>query len=355
MNMRKIKYYSRLFLQIIKRKNLELKRKQKYKPAIIQLPITYKCNFNCVMCGMQKLTKNKDFTPQDLEYILKDELFQNVKAVGINGGEPFLKQNLEEYIDKVLMLPKLKNIYFISNGYLTDIILEKLKIIKEKASKNNVKINISISVDGIDEMQDLMRGHKNAFIHADKTIREILNNKKLYTDNIDIICTITKINIYNINEVVAWAENLGINVAYNIATINKRIENEEKYQDFSIFTDEHARLLAQEFFYGLFRKTRSEKYFAIYYFIRYKKRLCYCDCDYNEITINPNCELSFCATYSDFIGNAKETPAHTIVKNNQNYLNTILKNDCKNCHHYMYKLNSKGIIEYYKELIRVSI
>lgn len=105
----------------------ERRKKIRKYPDTIQLPITYKCNFDCVMCGMHHLINNKDFTYKELEKILHDKLFSRVKAVGINGGEPFLKEDLLQCIQVMLKeLPHLKNIYFISNGYFTDSMCEKL-------------------------------------------------------------------------------------------------------------------------------------------------------------------------------------------------------------------------------------
>ena len=44
-------------------------------PLTIQLPITYLCNYDCVMCGMHHMTRYRDFTAEELGGILKDKLF----------------------------------------------------------------------------------------------------------------------------------------------------------------------------------------------------------------------------------------------------------------------------------------
>ena len=74
-------------------------------------------------------------------------------------------------------------------------ILEKLEQIKEKCTCANIEVFLSISVDGIDDMQDFHRGKKDAFKNAEKTIELILAKKDKYVDYIDVISTITKYNI----------------------------------------------------------------------------------------------------------------------------------------------------------------
>lgn len=105
-------------------------------PETIQLPITYKCNFDCVMCGMHHMINRKDFSAHDLKTILSDKLFSKVKYIGINGGEPFLKNDLCECINVMIdTIPDLKILYFISNGYFTEKILIQLQEIKKRLKK----------------------------------------------------------------------------------------------------------------------------------------------------------------------------------------------------------------------------
>lgn len=325
------------------------------KPSTIQMPITYKCNFDCIMCGMRNLAGKKDFTAEEIGIILKDKLFENIEYVGVNGGEPFLKDDLVECI-KVMVdtLPKLKAFNIISNGYFTDTILDKLKQMKEISQTKGVKVNISFSVDGVGEMQDYMRGKKNAWVNVNNTINAIRKNQKIYCDYMNVISTITKKNVYNIEEVELWSKKMKIDVAYNIATPNIRIDNYEFIEDFTIFNDEKARMMAQEFFYKKFMTTKSRKYFALYYYIKTRKRYAPCPCKYNHwVTLTPNASIGYCATKSKELGNALKESAYDIFNNNLEYLKELVANNCDSCSHYMYTLTKEGHKEYFKELLRV--
>lgn len=323
-------------------------------PTTIQLPITYLCNFDCVMCGMKGLIKKPHFTPKELATILQDELFKNVKSVGLNGGEPFLRDDLVECIETIVdKIPSLKEFYFISNGYFTDKILGKLSDIKKLCDKKEIKVNISISVDGIGDMQDFMRGRKGAWDNALQTMQKIKEDKNSYCDYLNVICTITKYNIYRIEEVECWAKKIGIDVAYNVATENVRIDNYEKLEDFTIYNDEEARRMTMEFFYKKAMTENSMRYFAIYLFVKDHKRYASCDCaSKGWVTLTPDSQIGYCATHSKNLGNAQEESAYQIFQRNTPYLNELKTEKCEGCSHYMYGLNHEGLRMYYKDKLR---
>lgn len=322
-------------------------------PKTLQLPITYKCNFDCAMCGMRNLIAQKEFSSEDLQIIIKDPIYRSIKSIGINGGEPFLRSDILEVIEVLLQLPNLQDIYFITNGYFTDKILYNLSIIHEKCEDKQVSVHVSISVDGVEEMQEKMRGNKFAFKNAENTCRKIFDNKNRYCDDINIISTITRINISKIYQVQKWAETMGLEVAYNIATIHERLDNHDKYDDFSIFTDEYARHLAMEFFYSLFYQSKSQRYFAIYYYIKMQKRIAYCDYQNDAITLVPNGNLVYCATHSKELGNVLQSSTTDVYMKNLGYKKHLHENYCDSCSHYMYDLTAEGLKLYYKELMRL--
>lgn len=114
-------------------------------------------------------------------------------------------------------------------------------------------------------------------------------------------------------------------------------------KDFSVFSDEHSRMLAQEFFYGQYLKTGSQKFFAIYLFLRTGKRYAPCPCMYNEwITLTPDSQIGFCATHSRILGSGLERSAYDIVRENLPYLDEIRSEFCRTCSHYMYTLDAEG-------------
>lgn len=141
---------------------------EKKYPTVIQLPITKRCNSRCVMCDIWKMPKGNELTSEEFGRILKDSIFKEVRAIGVNGGEPSMLPDLLEYIDHMLALPKIKNINIISNGFMTDPLLNKLETIKNKCSLQGIKFHVSFSLDGVGEVHDKQRGVTDAFLKTTK-------------------------------------------------------------------------------------------------------------------------------------------------------------------------------------------
>lgn len=350
--------YVRITIRILKSIIKECLQKNNYKyPHILQLPITYKCNFDCVMCGMKKQKELKDFSADELGIILENPLFSKIESVGLNGGEPFLKKDLIECVDVIIKsCPSLQQIDIISNGYCTDIIIEKMIAIKKMCVQNHIRVGISFSLDGIDDMQDLMRGKTEAYEHLMETYRRIRENTELYCDRLGFVCTITTYNISRIGEVELWARKNNESVSYNLATIHKRITNEDKYNDFSVLIHPGKKMLAQEFFYKKFLETGEEKYFALFLYLKEGKRYACCDFEHGKgVTLTPNGGIGYCATFSKEIGNASIESAETLFVNNRKYREKELLKNCSGCSHYIYGLSIKGLFKLRKELVNETI
>ncbi len=349
------KLYGKTFIKLILGRFIRKPANVFKKPQVLQLPITFKCNCDCVMCGMRAIQQSENFTYQDLDKILSDELYSEITDVGVNGGEPFIVSDIEMYICVLLKrLPKLRAIYIISNGYFTDRMLEKLKIMKRKCGENSVKLAISISIDGVESTHDEVRRVKGIFGKAIDTYRKIDNQKELYCDYLGAICTITKFNIININELEALVTKDDINMSYNVATVHRRLFNEDRLQDFSVFSSDEHRNLTAEFFYGKFIETKSMKYFALYQFLMDRKRISFCDFYNNRVTITPDKNISFCATKSKLLGNAIEESSYELFSRELAYRRNLVSQECSACSHYSTtSLTLKGTLKYNSEILKI--
>lgn len=251
-------------------------------------------------------------------------------------------------------MPKLKNLYVISNGYFTDFILSSSESIKRMCNERKVKYHLSISIDGLGRMQDVMRGHEGAFTKAIRTCKEIVKEKKKYCDDFGVICTITRINVFNLVELDSYAKEQNLPIAYNVATIHKRLNNDFKYDSFSIFTDEKAQMMASEFLYSKFLETNSEMYFARYYYTAYRKRIAICRHRSSVVTLTPNGAISYCAVFSKELGNAISHDASSLFfdKANLDYKKELHKEYCESCSLYTESLSREGYKLFFKEIKR---
>ncbi len=314
--------------------------KKKY-PKVIQFPITYKCNSQCVMCNIWKMDHSNEMTLAEIKNYLKDPIFKEVSSVGINGGEPSLVKELPEIAEQVLNLPKIKSFNIISNGFNKEALFVKIEKIYALCRKKGVNFHMSFSLDGYGEIHDNIRGVKKAFEMASKSIDYVLENKSRYCDSIDIGCTIIRQNVNHLIELDTYAGRKNYPMKYRLGIENKRIASDEIVSDYSVLYDTKSRQSAIEFIHSRFYKAQNIidkfKYFSLFYFLSEKnsKRLLGCMWQDEGITIDAKGNIYYCAVASKKIGSLREQKGEAVFFDGKNiaYRKSILKNMCQNCIH----------------------
>jgi len=329
------------------------------KPRVLQMPITSRCNSRCKTCNIWKLPRQIDINPARLSLALNDNFFSEVKSVGVNGGEPSLVKNLNEIIEVILNLKKIKYIHLISNGLLPHKLLQILKESHQQCKNKNVKLGFTLSVDGVNEIHESVRGVPNSFKKIEFLLDEFKNNSHHYCDTFIIGCTISKYNIPYIRDIESFLADYNFPVDYHIAVPNKRIHTFNDYS-YSLLSDERSRLLATEYFYGKYlsetKYMEKFKYFSSYYFLKNRghKRLMSCPYHYQDVTIDEELNLSLCATASDFLGNLNEENATSIRKRGE--LKRMAKKLCNSCNECIHYKNPPsifgGVIFFYEHIKR---
>ena len=327
------------------------------KPLTLQMPITSRCNSRCKTCNIWKYHDNVDIDCASLEKALKDSFFSEVRTVGLNGGEFTLVPNFIDVVKTVLTLPKLRNIYCISNGLLPKKLFEYLFVANKECKKKNVNLHICISVDGFGAVHENVRGVPHCFSKTIEILDELSKNKERYCSSFSVGCTISKYNIDYIKETQNFFDGYpGLNVEYHCAIPNKRIKTFDDADDYYVLKDNQKRLLAAEFFYEryLLASSFQNRYqnFANFYYLTHngKERLNTCAYTNRDVTIDENLNLMLCATASGVIGNLRERSATEIIKSKKckKILNDNLSY-CNSCGHYSYHpLTLNGRLKYIK-------
>ena len=101
----------------------------KYERPIISLRITLtnRCNVNCLYCHHDGMVKSKDeMTADELYTICKVAKNIGVKKIRLSGGEPLLKKDIVETVEKIASLG-FKDISMTTNGTLLEKYAKDLK------------------------------------------------------------------------------------------------------------------------------------------------------------------------------------------------------------------------------------
>jgi len=176
--------------------------KKRATPEFITFFVTNKCCLKCQHCFFWK-ELNNNVTELNLSEIKK--IAQNINKftyLALTGGEPYLREDLLDIV--CAFSNKIKNLSISTNGYLTN---KTIATTKEMLKKNNrINITIIVSIDGIKEKHDEIRGVKGSFDKAVETIIQLNNLKEKYSNlNVGISITYMKQNQNEIFKIYNYA------------------------------------------------------------------------------------------------------------------------------------------------------
>jgi MoaA/NifB/PqqE/SkfB family radical SAM enzyme len=335
-------------------------RKRRY-PHNIQFPITKMCNSRCVTCKIWEDRSGGGVEPENLRRLLRDPGFRQVRFVGINGGEPFLYDRLPEIVEALISgLPSLRSVNLITNGLLTDRTLKRLEELAGICRPRKVRLTLTVSLDGVGEVHDRVRGVPKAFDRTMATIQAIRKCPDRYCDRFSVFCTISKWNVHHLAELEAYAALHELPIRYHLAVPNRRIGTFDRHADYNVLHEMDTRQAAAEFFYIKYRRERHVrekfKYFAQYRFLVSggSERLADCDWLKRDITLDDAFMVSLCATASREIGDLRKEGLDQILfrKSTRDHADEIRIHHCRSCIHYANFPNTPGLIRFVADTLR---
>lgn len=173
----------------------------KRAPLFAGHKLTYNCNLKCKMCPFWR-RPSQELSLSEEKAVLRKIYDSGVGAVAFEGGEPLLRNDLPEILAYSRSLPLHTSL--ITNGTLL-----KSKIDKIAPHINGV---VYVSIDGLEKTHDNIRGVNGCFR---KAVDGITAAKKLVP--VTLNTTITAENVYEIDDIVKLAKELGVRIALSIA------------------------------------------------------------------------------------------------------------------------------------------
>ncbi len=154
---------------------------------IVPWRCTFACDSNCAHC----VSANKPAFPDELTNKGAMQIVDQVKEFGasffgVTGGQPFLRKDLFEVLDYATKLGL--NTSIITDGRMLD------KKVFQNIVKNKTKI--SVSIDGAEKTNDIIRG-EGAYAAAISAIERLANKNLL---NVLVYTFANKGDVTNVNE-----------------------------------------------------------------------------------------------------------------------------------------------------------
>lgn len=306
------------------------------KPIVINLLANDICNSKCQMCYIWKQKKDIELAPDELGKILRDPLFSEVKHVGITGGEPTLRKDLPILYEACINnLPSLVGMSIITNAIQYKQVTSRIEAVKTVCDQSNIGFSAMVSIDGLGEVHDQVRGRSGNFDSAIQTM-EFLTGL-LGRDHVAFGCTITKDNVWNMHTFLDFIEKRGYYGRFRIAEYINRLYNEEASAYIRTFDDDETYELTT-FFMRLIEGFESNRdyqrtYYNIIHMLNGGSRIIKCPYQTKGVVLDCRGNMQYCAPKSNSIGNALKTSAEKLWRGNIHERNRILKEDCDDCIH----------------------
>ncbi|MGE5627283.1 MAG: radical SAM/SPASM domain-containing protein [Solirubrobacterales bacterium] len=281
--------------------------------------ITYRCNAHCNMCDCFKYP-TKPEEEIDIETLKK---LPEMKFTNITGGEPFIRKDIHEIVRE--LYKKTDRIVISTNGYFTDRIL--------KLCEEFPQVGIRISIEGLQETNDAIRGIPDGFSRGYGTLKKLV---EMGHKDVGFGMTVQDLNCKDLVPLYKISDELGMEFAtatlhnsfYFRKTTNKI---EDKYKVAKEFENLINELL----------KSKSPKKWARAYFnhglINYiygQPRLLPCEMGSDAFFLDPFGDVLPCngMTEKESMGNLHEKSWEEIWNSEQaDNVRRSVKNCKKNC------------------------
>lgn len=165
-------------------------------PTDASIILSYRCPMRCKMCNIWQNPTNKaeEIKASDLRTLPK------LKFINLTGGEPFIREDLEDIVEECYR--HTDRIVISTSGWFEDRVIE--------LAERFPKIGIRISIEGLSQKNDELRGHQGGF---DKGLRTLLKLKDMGLKDIGFGCTVSNNNSNDMLSLYQLSRSLGMEFA----------------------------------------------------------------------------------------------------------------------------------------------
>lgn len=143
-------------------------------PRAVNFAVTYRCNHRCQTCavyGDDQFTTSygHEMTADEIVGAFSDPLLGKLDVLRITGGEPFKRADLPDIVLGIHRVAKPGAFYVTTNGSFPERVGSFLRAVGD----TDAKVHLQISIDGVGETHDRIRGFEGAFEKAVRTLEVV--------------------------------------------------------------------------------------------------------------------------------------------------------------------------------------
>ena len=261
--------------------------------------VTYRCNARCSMCSRYK-APSKPEEELTVETIRK---LPQMNFVNVTGGEPFIRQDLEDIIRE--LYTKTDRVVISTNGFFTDRILAMC----EKFPN----LGIRISIEGLEETNNAIRGLPDGFNRGYTTLKKLV---EMHHPDVGFGMTVQDKNAQDLVPLYKISDEMGMEFA--TASLHNSfyfVESKNIIHDRPMVAKNFEDLINE-----LLRSRSPKKWFRAYFnhglinYIYGQKRLLPCDMSVDTFFIDPYGDVMPCngTKCKEVMGNLKDSDWDTL-------------------------------------------
>lgn len=167
-----------------------------YKPTDVSVITTYRCPMRCKMCDIwnNPTEAGREIQPEELE------ILPRVRFANVTGGEPFVRTDLDRIV--AVLFKKSPRVVISTSGWFEDRIVQ--------LARTFPKIGIRISIEGLSQKNDELRGRAGGF---DRGLRTLLVLREMGLKDIGFGCTVSNHNSADMLALYRLSKELGMEFA----------------------------------------------------------------------------------------------------------------------------------------------
>ncbi len=309
-------------------------------PRFVCFPVTFRCNSRCQMCNIWKNPGTvEEMGLAKIEEVFSNRLFRKVEEIVLHGGEPTLRKDIKDiYRIIVKSCPGLKNITSSTNGLNPKLLDKRVGEILSVVDPDKVKLIFTVSIDGMKDSHEEIRGIKGGFDRCIESIRVLKKYQEEYPINVQIITVIQPQNVKDLKKMEDLAREYSVNIIFQPLMIDSYYSNSSSDPRLQFSKNQYRE--CQEFIRKEFIRGREFKSLYWKNYIEMMdggKRTVPCANDRYLLSLYPTGEVLPCSKEKwIYFGSVKEKPVDEIwfSKESRKIRKKMRKEVCPSCDFY---------------------
>ena len=175
------------------------------EPWYLIFYVTSHCNQKCNMCFawemLNTLKKSEEWSLEEIEKIAMQ--FPHLYQLSLTGGEPTLRMDLPEIIETFYRVSNVQRVTIPTNGFYPERIESLINRVMESCP--GLTLSINMSIDGVGEVHDEIRGLKNSFTNLVQSYKVVRQLREKYKNlHVATASVVTMSNKDSIKDLLYW-------------------------------------------------------------------------------------------------------------------------------------------------------